>query len=188
MNILNIKNEIDLARQKRIAVLFKNLIPQTPSWENFINHLNFQYNNKNINLYENNHSDYKYFNGVMLNKDYDFYLQIRDAQDLKIFPQVDNFITLFNAVYNEKTSGGASFLNFVTGEPSIKMHYDLWDSVFWHCIGTATWKINLKMSDEKPEQIFYLQPGDVIVIPEGVFHSVEIDKPRAGIAMSYNRK
>lgn len=122
-----------------------------------------------------------------MKKNWDFYLQVIHAQNLEIFPQVDNLISLFNKVYDEKTEGGSAFLNFVGNELMVPMHADEWDSVFWHCLGKATWRINLKMEDQSPEQTFYLEPGDVIVIPVGVLHSVDMDKPRAGIAMAYNK-
>lgn len=188
MNTAEIKKEIEIAREKRIAALFKNLMPETPLWDNFINHLDFQYKNENIFPENERNEHYFYLGGVMMKKKHDFYLQVRDAQNSKIFPQVDNFISLFNEVYNEKTGGGGAFLNLVGRQPLVPMHADEWDSVFWHCLGTATWKINLKMEDDMPEQTFYLEPGDVIVIPVGVLHSVYNDGPRAGIAMAYNRK
>jgi mannose-6-phosphate isomerase-like protein (cupin superfamily) len=188
MDAIRIKKEIESAREKRVAAFFKNLIPEVPSWDNFIEHIDFQYKNKNIFSEEEMTPYYDYLGGIMMKKNHDFYLQTIDAQNLKIFPQVNNLILLFNEVYNEKTGGGGAFVNFVGNQPLVPMHADKWDSVFWHCLGKATWTINLKMEDKAPNQTFDLEPGDVIVIPVGVLHSVYNPVPRAGIAMAYNKK
>jgi len=185
MNALEIKKKIEYAREKRIAALFKNLIPETPSWDNFINHMDFEYK---IDFSEKEkNKTFNYFGGIMMKEGFDLYFQVRYEKNSEGLPQVDKFMSLFNEVYNEKTGGGASFINFVGRQPLVPMHADKWDSVFWHCLGTARWTINLKEHDDTPEQTFYLEPGDVIVIPVGVLHSVYNEGPRAGIALGYNK-
>lgn len=169
---INIENAID----SNSYFLFKNIFPDTPKWDNFINHLNFEFHNPPS---ENQHSDQEVMiNGV--SKRNHFYLSVRNPT-IEFYPKLKEVIDFFNIVMEEGSGGVSSFINFVGNENPVGSHPDRRDTVYWQCIGNSEWVVG-----EKQENII-LSPGDVIFVPKGVFHHVITKEPRAAIALAYKQ-
>jgi mannose-6-phosphate isomerase-like protein (cupin superfamily) len=68
------------------------------------------------------------------------------------------------------------YCNFTTLAPTFGEHQDDCDVYFWQCQGETKWTIDGKD--------YILEPGDLIIVPEGVRHNVIPLTPRLGISMS----
>ena len=69
------------------------------------------------------------------------------------------------------------YFNITTKAKTFGKHKDTMDVYFWQCQGVTKWII-----EDKEEVI--LNPGDLIFIPKGVYHTVIPLSPRLGVSMS----
>lgn len=186
MNIKEIKDIIDKAREERMAAYFPNMLPNVPKWDQFINHLDYEFHNPPECMPSGEfHTTY---NGVVTKEG--FYFHARDVVnqgEYKFFPEAKEAVSIFSEVYNEPTNGGATFLNIVGDEMQVDLHEDAEDSVFWQCQGDTEWEVFARGNNMSAIQKFHLFPGDVLVIPTEVPHRVIPSVARASIAFRYNR-
>ena len=68
------------------------------------------------------------------------------------------------------------YLNITENGDTYGRHCDTVDVYHWQVQGRTNWKFD----DVK----YILEPGDLIIIPKGVYHNVQPLSPRAGISMS----
>ena len=64
-------------------------------------------------------------------------------------------------------------------------HNDPWISVVWTCIGKIEWRIYKELYDEQYDS-YITEPGDILIIPKGVLHSVIPLEPRMSISLAYD--
>jgi|SRR6056300_440045 len=69
------------------------------------------------------------------------------------------------------------YLNLTVMAETFGRHCDNVDVNFWQCQGKTEWTV-----DGYGTHI--LEPGDLIQVPKGIYHSVEALTPRLGISMS----
>lgn len=186
MNIEEIREAILVARGNKMVAHFKGVLPLVPSWAQFIEHLDHEFNTPPA--VAENDEWHTIYNGVV-NKQ-GFYFHVRDVTSngsYKFFPEVQEMVKIFNEVYNEKENGGGTFINIVGNGMNVPLHEDDIDSVFWQCQGNTTWEIFLNKEDKNPMQTINVNPGDVVVVPVGVLHRLSPNVARAAIAFRYNR-
>ena len=186
MKIEEIRKEISDARDKKIVAHFSGILPSVPSWNQFISHLDYEFNTPPAVA----ESDewHTIYNGVV-NKP-GFYFHVRDVTSngsYNFFPEAKDLVKIFNEVYNEEDNGGGTFVNIVGNGMTVPLHQDDIDSVFWQCQGNTTWEIFLDKEDNQPIQKINVKPGDVVVVPVGVLHMLNPNVARAAIAFRYNR-
>jgi len=191
MKLTEVKQIVDKATQDGVPAFFKNLIPATPSWDQFLNHFNYQLNKGPAMKIMNPAPEYKILNGVL--KKNDFYYQVRDVvnepwKSRNFFPEINELKNLFDVIYQENAWGGTSFINFSSNEPDVPTHEDAWVNVHWQCQGSTVWETRASSEDVEPLFVYKMDPGDVIVVPTGVQHAVSHIMPRAGIVLSYQFK
>lgn len=184
MNTLQeVTDEIESSRKNNRVAVFKKMFLDVPKWETFIENINYSstIESNRLNTLTDLGSDKIHGSCLISN---DFYIQSLHKISDNIFKEQIDLVNFFNDVYGEKTKGGTAFVNLSKNKKDIDVHRDQWDSIFWQCIGTTKWVIKEKGSDV-PVQNIILNPGDVAVIPSGVFHGIKIDGPRASIAYGY---
>ena len=184
MNTLQeVTDEIKLCRKNNRAAVFKKMFPGVPNWETFIENINYSSTIESSRLNTLPEMGLDKIHGSSLIRD-DFYIQSLHKISDEIFKEQIDLVNFFNKVYNENTKGGTAFVNLAKNKKDIDFHRDQWDSIFWQCIGTTKWTI-LEKGIDAPVQEIILNPGDVAVIPSGVFHGIKIEGPRASIAYGY---
>ena len=191
MKLTEVKEIVDKATENHVPAFFKNLIPVTPGWNQFLNHFDYQINKGPAMKSMNSSQQYTILNGVL--QKHKFYYQVRDVinepnKAKNFFPEVMQLKNLFDIVYQENAWGGTSFINLDSNEPNVPSHADDWVNVHWQCQGSTVWETRLNSDDETPLHVYNMEPGDVIVIPTGVQHAVNHIMPRAGIVLSYQFK
>lgn len=171
MDVGRLIDHILESKRNRTPYLFKNILPKVPKWDNFINHLNSQYHNKDVNYVANDRNREKFINGVLF-KD-PFYLNITDPSP-EFYPEIDLFFEEFKIIGRGKPL--SAYVNFAQ-EPPSKPHMDTKDHFYWQCIGSTIWKFK--------DVEYRVEPGDVMYIPGYVQHDVITIGPRAAIQFEY---
>ena len=68
------------------------------------------------------------------------------------------------------------YFNVTTKAETFGKHKDTMDVYYWQCQGVTQWVVE--------DKNVILNPGDLIYIPSGMYHSVTPLSPRLGISMS----
>lgn len=200
MDISYVSQQIEYARKNRTAVVFKNMFSSVPTWEQAINHLNYEYNNENTNIYKK-YIDDGYFdkeeskqygeiikNGVLFYEGKDLFLSFQSRDCKKFYPGIGLVEDLFkNVLKDSKAKFGQVFINFVENENKMPMHIDQRETIFWLCQGNATW-ISGKDDNFENYEEFDIESGDILFAPFGLPHTVKSKSPRFAIVMAANYK
>jgi mannose-6-phosphate isomerase-like protein (cupin superfamily) len=181
VNISRVIEKIEAVRNGEKAYVFKNLAPATPTWDQFIAHLddaihNFQPSPSQEPL------EQRIINGVIQRRL--FYLMV-DGPTQHYYPESQAVHDIFNEALNTEISPVSAFINFIGREKAGGAHTDNRETIYWQCIGEAVWHIYDSLEDRYPRAEYVLQPGDVIFVAEGVIHQVRADQPRAAIGFQY---
>ena len=167
-------------------VIKKKLFLNTPSWESFIGHLNYEFYN---DTYPPMTDDVPYnpedtiINGVNIREH--FYLMNAAADNPKFFPQFFDVQDELNKVMETKYFGSFVLINFVGGERPINVHFDPRHSFYWQTHGTSIWQVFSKEDHDNPLEEYEVSQGDIIFVPHGVYHSVVAPEPRTAISFMY---
>jgi hypothetical protein len=185
-----VKKMIEDARINKKILHLKSMFSNVPTWDKFIKHLDHHFNTVPEGPKEESDEWHIIHNGTVAKPGY--YFHVRDAisnYEFTFFPESENVVNFFNEVYNEKTNGGGTFLNIVGNGMLVPTHIDNVDSVFWQCQGSTVWEVFLNKDDQgkgiPPIQTITVEPGDIIVVPLGVFHGLNPHVARAAIAFRY---
>lgn len=187
--------KINYARKNRVGYVFKNLLPETPSWENIINHFNYEYNNTNAKYYkewiENGYFEsdvYEQYgeivkNGALFYKNKDLYVSFSTNDASKFYSNIKEIESLFQEVLEDPSAKFRQvFINFVSNQDQIAMHLDQRETIFWLFQGEVTWVL-ADPDDWSKTTKYKLKAGDVMFAPWGLPHTVESHSPRAGIIL-----
>ena len=185
MNIEEIKQKIKIARDTKSGVVLENIFPETPSWQSFINHIDFEYN-KVENDYINGETDLYdeiFHNGVVFYKKRPLYMSAR-LNNLKFFKEAEPVADILRKIVgDEKACFNQVFINFVNDESKVRMHLDKRETIFWCCQGSVTW-ILADPDDWNKTTRYELKAGDAMFAAFGLPHTVETNSPRAGMVFS----
>lgn len=181
VNVEFLRSKIEAVRSGESVFVFRNLIPVTPSWDRFIKHLDdaihtFPPSPPQEPLKQ------RVMNGVIQRRL--FYLMV-DTPSVEYFPESQPLHDLFNEALNDEISPVSAFINFIGGEKSGGAHVDSRETIYWQCIGQATWQIYRSIEDRHPYTEYDLNPGDVIFVADKIVHSVKADFPRAALGFQY---
>lgn len=154
--------------------LFKNIFPITPTWGNFINHLDYAMHqpDEGVNERKFDTTGHAHF--------WERLTITIDHSD-RFFPNVRDLIETISRVYDHKAVGALSIISFSTTEPTTGKHLDCYDIFYWQCVGSVDWLIG----DENPVA-YTLDPGDVIFVTAGTIHEVKPHTPRAAVSLMFN--
>jgi hypothetical protein len=183
VDIQHIKTSIVEAKSSNQVLFFKNTIPTTPSWDDFIQNLNINYNN-NITIDSN---DKRFNNSVLIYNRLDpiSFMLIKD-NSIGLIQKSSNIYNIINDINIDCIK---SIINFVGNESKYYIHADSHDVISWHCIGSVEWRIYKTLKQENPPpaestepyESYILNPGDILFVPSGIVHQVVVTEPRASI-------
>lgn len=165
--------------------LFKKACPLTPYWDNFIHHFDYQFNNSNYPHKVTVGSQTSMINGTLLKER--FYVSAFQATD-KFYPQLNYATSLLENWYGDTHDNAFALMNFVGNEAPVQVHMDRRDSFYWQCIGSSIWEIFDSADSASPTESHTLTPGDVIFVPEGMYHRIVTPEARAAISICFNSK
>lgn len=189
-NMNELKAEIEKARNGGLAVVFKNMFSDVPSWDRFIKQVHQEIHKPPSNI-PMQPFDERIVNGVIIRNL--FYLMVRSPYP-EDFPEINGITELFGELLGGEVLPVSSFINFVGGEKPIAPHCDMRETVYWQCQGTALWRIyaekpinDSNVNKVEPVAEYLLYPGDIIYVAREVGHSVVTTEPRAAIGFQYKQ-
>jgi hypothetical protein len=189
-------DKIKIARETNSVAYFKNIFTETPGWQEFIDHLNYEYWNSSIPAQIANPGQPEiHHNGVCVRQN--FYLNVRrPGYDLESLGSSMNICSLVKEAINSLDGAPlTAFINFVK-QPveNLNIHYDSKDMAYWQCIGSVEWRVYGKSTNENKEanaekyESYILNPGDFLFVPELTYHAIQVNEPRAAISFGFNDK
>jgi mannose-6-phosphate isomerase-like protein (cupin superfamily) len=150
--------------------IFKKALVQTPSWQNFIDYVEFSRTAGNYR------SDYEGF----------YILHVDQFHDISHFNGAEEFLKVMGEVYGSKASQGqftfviSENYRALTERSGITKHTDTTDTIHWNTVGATIWTLH---QDGQANE-YLVEPGDIVYIKYGTEHGVESLTPRAGIVFS----
>jgi len=171
-----IKNEIINSKQNVNAILIKNIAKNTPNWDNFMNHLNYQYHKESKKISANPHLEY-FINGVLFKKR--LYVLV-DRPTIEFFPQLIELRDILNKIGNHTGDVVGAYLNFAKEVETLR-HSDSKDHMYWQCINNTEWTF---YRHDKMDTVV-VEPGDLVFIPKTLDHEVFAPSSRAAIQLVF---
>ena len=182
------------AKQNKQILHIPNMFSIVPTWNQFINNLNYKFNIKKTTSLE----DFRLHNDVLIYNKLDPVVFNLIHEDINAFdiPQVLLNLNILKNIFQQKTSSAKALLNFVGNESLYYIHADDHDVVSWHCIGQMEWRVypdlELDLNQPPPTKVnsdyvsYFLNPGDLLFSPKGIIHQVVIPEPRASIIYAFH--
>lgn len=169
------KYNINEALYKNIPIVFRNVFPITPYWNDFILHLNhaMMQPEEGARPEINDTIGFAHFWARLT-------ATIDHAE--KWFPQIKIVHEHINQIHSVGAYGAFSVISFTSTEKTTGNHKDPVDIFYWQCIGNVEWHFSeIGVSHS-------LTPGDIIFVPGGLMHEIKSKTPRAAISFTCNKK
>lgn len=182
------KEEINNAIANPTLVVKKSLFPNTPEWGAFVQQIHHEfYNEERLPLGPDDpyNPEDTIIHGVNIREH--FYLMVDSDLDSPFFPEQYKIIEKLDSLMPSPAYQTFTLVNFVGGEKPVNIHEDPRHSFYWQCQGNSIWK-SYTYEDQQfiPLQEIEVSPGDIIFVPNGVFHTVETPEPRTAMSFMYN--
>jgi ribosomal protein L16 Arg81 hydroxylase len=97
-----------------------------------------------------------------------------DAEKIKKTSDVSTFI---QQLFPNRRISAHLYFSLLEISKTFGKHNDDVPVFFWQCIGTTRWTIH-----ENKDYVYDLMPGELLYIPEKVYHNTQPLTPRAGIS------
>jgi hypothetical protein len=176
-----IYDQISDAKLNQKPLIIKNALNKTPGWQNFIDHLNYEYHKPDTKVSVNPHLEY-FINGVLFKRR--LYLFVHNP-NINFYPELDGFYKFLNSIGEYSGSMIGAYINFAQELYPIR-HHDKKDHIYWQCIGKTEWKFydgNTENYDS-----FLVEQGYIVFIPKFLDHEVESPGSRAAIQATFELK
>ena len=164
-------------KQDSTIAVIKDFCKDTPSWSDFIDHIDKASNIENNHVPAPNDYDKKLgtvvVGDIMIKQNFYYYVSLPSHMN-KSSEQIDQgFSDAF------KVPGGISslYINLSSNLSNIPQHFDAHDNFYWQCIGSTTWHCK--------DKSYTVNPGDMVYIPSNTYHGVDFSMPRAAIGFSW---
>ena len=102
--------------------------------------------------------------------------QILAANTIEMLGDIKNTVFGEDVLKDLECNTAHLYFNVTTKAETFGRHKDTMDVYYWQCQGVTQWIVE--------DKNVILNPGDLIYIPSGMYHSVTPLSPRLGISMS----
>ncbi len=194
MNNLQIKSEINNAKNINKPVLFKGILKDTPDWNYVMKYLDKKFNE--IPNYGEwiNHDEF-----LKNKKNQTVPLFKYGALDLQAWfinlPECDEMSNIFSL--DKKHVNQMNFkilIDFLGSGENNSIHKDYSEVYSWTWINSVEYKIYKDSSEypfeqplsleNEPYESFIIEAGDVLYMPKGIIHQSIINEPRVSLIAS----
>lgn len=193
--MVTVLEQIKSAKKNNTFLHIKNFNSNVPTWANFINNLNYKYNNN----YENKETQDKRFftnNDVKTEIVSQYDKLDAFAHYSYVFKNDESFFKeshlsgcediarmLYESLEEDKKFIHATAItNFIKHDKEYEIHFDGTEVINWHCIGKIDWNV---YDENNNCSVLQIDPGDLVFIPAKMKHQVIIHEPRASIIFDF---
>lgn len=177
MDTMNLTKQLESATAKREALVIPATDFDRPQWDDIIAILNEQYNTPSERVEEPGKYE-TIINNILIH--IDFYIRINQIWKL---PHTETVTAWLSEALQKNIGTQSGMVNFTSFPHEVPVHNDPRVMIYWQCIGEVEWKIYGDDPKSTPTS-HILKPGDIVIVPTGVFHGVFPSQPRAGITFS----
>jgi hypothetical protein len=191
----SVLDQIKSAKKNNTFLHIKNFNSDVPSWDNFINNLNYKYNNNYDNkekkssqflINENVKTEILSQHNLMDTFSHYSYV-FKDGKNIFKSGYFDGCNDVAEILNNSLMEGNSSIhvtaiTNFIKHDKKYEIHSDQTEVINWHCIGKIDWNVYDK--DSKCSTLS-IEPGDLVFIPAGMKHEVIVYEPRASLIFDF---
>jgi hypothetical protein len=195
--------KINQSKKNNEVLVIKNFNNEIPTWNNFINNINYKFHNfENDSVLPNNfflknkgfQTEIIQYNTLDLVTNYS--IKVKENEISKnYFPEINNIIELIKKIKLKNNEFYCKAItNFIGNDQEYYIHCDQTDVINLHCIGKVEWRIYknyvekydypVTKSDIEYFSIF-LEPGDFVFMPSKTFHQVVVTEPRASLLFDF---
>lgn len=167
---------IDQCKKEKTVYVFNSMFKEYPSWEDFLNHLNYAF--KDNNFGSGNVAAKEVINGV------NFWQKLTMTVDNPTsdhYLHLDEYISVLKSIHPMEFQGCFSIISLTDSEPTTGQHNDPVDVFYLQGVGKVIWKIRTEDKIDK----YILNPGDVIFVPATVIHEIVSLSPRAALSFKF---
>lgn len=186
---------IEEAKNKKQAIVFKNYLTPTLTWEDIVSHIyreSVKWDEVAKELEERTQKigDAFQFNSIgRIQIQNQLWLSPQQKDLFEEFPQIADLLYKLNkgvdnrecSLYDDSMSGHdcdsdwhPQGIRISLSNRIVPDHHDPWDVFYWQIVGTSFWKVDNDITYE-------LEPGDLLYLPVENSHEVWCDGPRAGL-------
>ena len=188
--MLDFKNKIKQLKDRNYLInnptevlLIKKVFNDVLVWNDFVSLIDFTSTNNYYSSNVRREAIAEYAD--------EFYIRVADIINPNtkksvgnLFPNLDEVVTFCNELFEEEIDYAECYVNFKRNASVKPAHNDQWIAVAWTCVGKIEWRIYKEPSDKNYDS-YITEPGDIIIIPKGVLHSVVPIEPRMSISFGY---
>jgi hypothetical protein len=205
-NILSFEQLAD-AKKNLKPLIFKGLMKESPSWADFINSMDYKFNNPLLDestyhggtfVKTNNGLETELYLNTKLSPSFWNAAASEDFTTNRspfLVKYADDLISIFSSFINNNSWTLKALTNLVSHEDTNNIHKDRQDVLSWHCINTVEYRFfdadpslpyetKLDLYDQEYTSIV-LEEGDVIFMPAGLVHQAVIIEPRATLLLDF---
>lgn len=183
MNIKETKEKLKYAFENKQVLVLEKAFSEVPNWENFVDMI------EHVDSTNHNSTNTR---GDKFGIHASMYIRIADVFDPVTnrsagdkIPEFDAVLDFCNNLFEKETTYAEAYINLKTQTEVAVAHNDPWTAVAWTCIGEVEWRIYRDQESKSDFYRIFTNPGDLIIIPQGVMHSVHPVTPRASISLAY---
>lgn len=163
------------AKLTQTPTLFEKAFPNTPTWDDFIGHLNHAYQQPD-EIWEPE-ADVKTIGYVRFWNRLTMAVDHADTWFPKYTDPINNWIDVNHPM---KKGPAFSIIVLTNKDATSGYHFDPCDVFYWQCIGEVDWYFR------ELDLTIRLRPSDILFVPAGVKHEVFSKTPRAAISFGAN--
>lgn len=191
----SVLDQIKSAKKNNTFLHIKNFNSDVPSWDNFINNLNYKYNNnydnkekKSTQFLMNENTKTEILSQHNLMDTFSHYSYVfKDGENIFKSGYLDGCNHVAKILKNSLIEGNSSIhvtaiTNFIKHDKKYEIHSDQTEVINWHCIGKIDWNVYDK--DDRCSTLS-IEPGDLVFIPAGIKHEVIVYEPRASLIFDF---
>ena len=195
-----IKNKVNEAKKNNTGAFFKNFLKEEfiPNWQNILDCVYGEYQEpvdeeivkiieqqneiRSRSLGENKFVERLEGRVIIGQHLFITPLQLSQSKISKYFKNIDDLVKILAQNCEIKTNLVGP--KICLGPYQNGSHIDEWDGFSLHCEGTATWTLSDKRLGEKDisyKETFFVEKGDFLFFPQGIWHEVAVTGARASL-------
>lgn len=173
------------AKKDNKAVVFKKFISEDflPSWDELFDCI---YSECQENSLHSINTELESLIGNVIFRQPLFMTTLLDQEKVKkYFPKIDEFESYLRIKYDLHITCVGPKISL--GPFTVGSHIDKWHGFSLQCQGNTNWTFSdteLNTNKHTYKETIYAEKGDLLFFPQGVFHEIKVDSPRA--SMQFN--